>query len=132
MITLAGKQFIRETLQNKNETTTHTTTVSTEAFEIIQKRCGLDIVFPKTENALYLLDALHCKRSDFYFNLVEYLKNQIESICNQLTQNQLLLMLKETIKFIVVKELKSIPITIINNLVTIPSKVLFVLDEKMY
>ena len=66
----------------------------------------------------------------FYQYLLEQLLKQIEDVSQSLSENDLLMLLRETIKFIGVQELKSVPISIINRLKTIPPKVLSLLHEK--
>ena len=127
MITLAGRQLIRETLQQHVADTNGV--VSKEAFDVIQQRCGLE-GFPRIQPALQLLDALKCQRSLFYQHLLEQLIRQIDEVSRSLQENDLLMLLRETIKFIGVQELKSVPISVINRLKTIPPKVLSLLHEK--
>ena len=127
MITLAGRQLIRDTIQHSVAGTDGV--VSKEAFEAIHQRCGLE-QFPRIHPALQLLDALKCRRALFYQFLLERLLSQIERVSETLAENELLVLLRETIKFIGVQELKSVPISIINRLKTIPPKVLSLLHEK--
>ena len=127
MITLAGRQLIRETLQQ--HVADKSGVVSKEAFDAIQQRCGLE-GFPRIQPALQMLDALKCKRYLFYQHLLEQLIRQTEEVSQSLQENDLLMLLRETIKFIGIQELKSVPISIINRLKTIPPKVLTLLHEK--
>jgi hypothetical protein len=125
MITLAGKQLIRESLKP-----TEDASLTVDSVIAVQERCGMSNFFQRVQPALKFIDTLQASRSNLYFELLEDVKAQLELTCATLNEIELVVMLKDTIKFIVVKELRSIPIFIINKLSKIPPRVLEVLDEK--
>ena len=144
MIVVAGRQFIKQTLRSSlgpspeasssssssSEIATPSSLTLPQAFETIQSRCGLEGVFPRMTPSLHFIDTLHCQRSSLYKTILSALMSEIETTCASMNEAQLIQMLKECIKFIVVIELRPIPIYIINKLNRIPLRVLDLLEEK--
>lgn len=129
MITLAGKVLVRKALMGAIIDDAIDAEALTNALNTIQEQCGLD-KFPRTKPPLILLDNLECSRSNLYEELLQNMKIQVEFAIDGLEEKDIIDMLRETIKFIVVKELQSIPILLINKLKTIPTKILHILHSK--
>lgn len=86
--------------------------------------------FPRASPALSFLDVLQCSRSTVYQNLLENLKRKLDSQLDTITdESKLKIMLKETIGFMPVRDLKQVPISIIKRLTNVPVRVLNLLAE---
>lgn len=94
----------------------------------IQKTMSLN--FPRASAALSFLDVLQCSRSSVYQNLLENLKRRLENQLDTMTdESKLIIMLKETISFMPVRDLKQVPISIIKRLTVVPDVVLNLLAK---
>ena len=89
-----------------------------ETIKDIQSTWSINL--PRTDAALCLLDSLGCTRSMVFIHIVEELKKKFDSQINQMDETQLLAVLKDTIKLVVVEELKSIPTQILKKLTIVP------------
>ena len=77
--------------------------------------------FTRASPALSFLDVLQCSRSSLYQNLLENLKRRLESqLEGMVDESSLLIMLKETIRFMSSRDLKQVPISIIKRLTNVP------------
>jgi hypothetical protein len=86
--------------------------------------------FPRASPALSFLDVLQCPRSTVYQNLLENLKRKLDSQLDTITdESKLTIMLKETISFMPVRDLKQVPISIIKRLTNVPEIVLNLLAK---
>ena len=86
--------------------------------------------FPRALPALCFLDVLQCSRSSVYQNLLENLKRRLENQLDTMTdESKLIIMLKETISYMPVRDLKQVPISIIKRLTNVPDVVLNLLAK---
>lgn len=86
--------------------------------------------YPRASPALCFLDVLQCSRSSVYQNLLENLKRRLENQLDTMTdESKLIIMLKETISFMPVRDLKQVPISIIKRLTNVPDVVLNLLAK---
>ena len=86
--------------------------------------------FPRASPALCFLDVLQCSRSSVYQNLLENLKRRLENQLDTMTdESKLIIMLKETISFMPIRDLKQVPISIIKRLTNVPDVVLNLLAK---
>jgi bromodomain-containing factor 1 len=88
--------------------------------------------YQRANPALIFLDLLKCPRNIVYQNLFETMKSKLDAQLTRLDENNLLIMLKESIQFLAIKELKSIPINIIKSLKIVPDKYLKYLAMKNF
>lgn len=77
--------------------------------------------FARASPALTFLDILQCSRSSVYQNLLENMKRRLEGQLETMSdESNLLIMLRETIRFMSSRDLKQVPISIIKRLTNVP------------
>lgn len=111
LIDQAGRHKLTEVLRN-----------SIDPFQSISDlQSSWSLNFPRASPALSFLDVLQCSRSNVYQSLLENLKARLENQLNNISdETKLIIMLKETIKYMYVKDLKQVPISIIKRLSSVP------------
>lgn len=120
LIDEAGRRQISKILTNSHD--------PYQSIAEIQSSRSLN--FPRASPALSFLDVLQCTRSTVYQNLLENLKRKLDSQLDTITdESQLTIMLKETISFMPVRDLKQVPISIIKRLTNVPEIVLNLLAK---
>jgi hypothetical protein len=82
--------------------------------------------------ALKFLDHLKAPRLAVHVSILESLKDKLIPLVANMKEHNLLIMLRETIQFMSVRDLKSVPIAIIKKLSVIPDKYLDFLLQKDY
>lgn len=119
-----GSKFIRQTLNESSDP-------YKSAIPSLQSSLALD--FPKCTPALSFLDAIDYPRSSVYQSLLENSKSKLNGFIEAMEDISLLkLLLEETISFMAVKEMMSIPISVIKRLKVndIPPKYLKMLAKQ--
>ena len=117
-----GKSQIIKTLSESND-----------AYKsIIQLQEGWSLGYPRCLPAISFLDVLKCQRADVYKSLFESMKSKLDEQLDRLDDTNLLVMLKETIHFMAMRDLKSLPISIIKRLKSVPDLYLNHLAKKNF
>ena len=105
-----GKQFVSKNLLKGQE-----------SIKGLQESCGLSYngIKPVIEflSTFYQVnDKNFGINYQIYQNLIENMKNSLEDLLMKLPDEALLIMLSQTIRYIIIKDLKTIPISIIKRL----------------
>ena len=114
-----GKQFLREKLLKSIHNRESIANIQTE-LSLGSKRC---------EPILQLLDVVGCSRASVYRNLLESAKATLDDQLEKMDRAGLLSILHETIGCVTIKELKSIPISIIKRLDVVPDSYIALLSK---
>lgn len=110
-----GRKLIIDSLTNVNAD-------PWQSMAILQRRFSHNL--PTTESATQLLIAMESDNASISVSLFESLSSHLESMVGKLSQVALEDLLHETIKYIRIKELKSIPVSIMKKMNIIPAKYL--------
>lgn len=90
----------------------------------------LSLGYSECDPLLELLTLLGTSYSDAMIHVFQTLKDELDSKLQLVDDTGLLILLKETIRFLGFKELKSIPISILKRIHRIPPQYLKILVEK--
>lgn len=120
----------RRTISNSLKDTIDNPELQSNVISKIQSAFAMK--YQRASPALTFLDLLNCPRNNVYQNLFETMKSKLDAQLTRLDENNLLIMLKESIQFLAIKELKSIPINIIKSLKSVPDKYLKYLAMKNF
>ena len=96
---------------------------------VLQIQKELSLGSKRCEPMLQFLDLLGCPRSTVYRSLLDSTKTALEVQLEKLDHAALQAVLEETIGCITIRELKSIPISIIRSLNVVPDRYLMVLSK---
>ena len=116
-IDVKGQEHISSLLQNSND--------PWQDISQIQSRFSFNSLL-YTDAIQCMLD-MTCSHASVHCSVLESLKMQLESVVEKLDQSMLPTMLDQTIQFITVRDLRSVPISIIKKMLVIPEKYLHVL-----
>lgn len=93
-----------------------------QTIETIQEEFSLNL--PDSQSAIQLLLAMDSDLSSVSLSLFEGVSAYLESLIGKLDQGALEELLHETVEYIAVKDLKSIPIAVMKKMTVIPEKYL--------
>ena len=123
LIHAPGRSHVKDSLSNNNDPYATITALQS----------SLSLHMDRLDPALQFMDAMRIPRRLLYNSVFVDMKEQLVSVLNSLNEKSLLVMLRETIHFMAIDDLKELPISIIEKLKSkIPENYLMFLAQKKF